>query len=103
MMQLKNDNGDVLTRNIKYASPVMIISNKVINRLIDGTNHIQVIGEPTKYIDLEIRPRKIQAEAINLMVANGDLIHFVFDNIEYVGYILEEIIVTGKQIGRAHV
>lgn len=91
MMQIKNNDGDVLTRNIKYASPLLIMSNKVVNRLIDGTSHIQVIGEPTKYFDLEIRSTKAQAEIISLMVANGDMIHFEFGEVEYNGYILEDV------------
>ena len=91
MLGLKNSSGEILTRNIKSVSPLLVESNKVINRLIDGTSHIQVIGENTKHLKISIRSTKNQAEIVSEMVAEGEFFTFENGSKQYIGLIFDDV------------
>lgn len=91
MVRLENIQGEPLARIIREVSPMKYQSNKQMNRLLDGTFHVQIIGEPIKTIDAMAVASFTQAEQLNAMVDQGTLLALVHNNKKYLGYINEEI------------
>lgn len=70
-------------------SPIMYDSIKVKNKLIDGSYHTQIIGNPVKYFTFEILANQIQVDVINLAVSKGELLKLIIDDKYYIGMIEE--------------
>ena len=91
MIRLETTDGVVLTRIMKEISPISYSSNKQVNRLLDGTYHVQVIGKPLKRIEGIIISSHVQAEKINEYIDQGTLLYFMFLDKKYLVYIEEPI------------
>jgi hypothetical protein len=80
-----NKLGDVLTfvPNLE--------SNKIINRLYDGSYQIQTIGSAGKYATVELFIYRATMDAINLAESRSDLLRVVYNEQTYLGYISEPI------------
>ena len=57
------------------------------NKLLDGTYHIQTIGEPLKYIEFTVVANELQTEKINLMETKGELLKLIDYNRFFIGFI----------------
>ena len=51
MIRLTTLDGDVLSRMINKVSPIQYSSNKQINKLLDGSYHVQIIGSSLRSIE----------------------------------------------------
>ena len=91
MVRLECIQGEPLARIIREVSPMKYQSNKQVNRLLDGTYHVQIIGEPIKTIDAVAIASFNQAERLNNMVDQGTLLALVHHNKKYLVYINEVI------------
>lgn len=91
MVRLESIQGEPLTRIIREVTPMKYQSNKQVNRLLDGTYHVQIIGEPIKTIDAVAIASFKQAERLNSMIDQGTLLALVHSNKKYLGYINEAI------------
>ncbi len=89
MIRLENSQNKVLSRGIKDISPIQYESIQVKNKLLDGTYHIQTIGEPLKYIEFEILSNHDQVDLINMAEHQGEPLRLTLDNKHYEG-LLEE-------------
>ena len=91
MVRLESIQGEPLARIIREVSPMKYQSNKQVNRLMDGTYHVQIIGEPIKTIDAVAVASITQAEQLNSMVDQGTLLALVHHSKKYHVYINEAI------------
>lgn len=82
---------EMLSRLIKRAGVIKFDSNLIKNKLLDGTFHVQVIGDPIKSIDLEIYSNGINSERINEMQSSGAIFKLHLDGEEYQGFIDTQI------------
>lgn len=80
-----------LTKGIRNLSPIINESNIVKNKLLDGSQHIQVIGEPTEYITLDVLADYDQTRRINIGKGTGEILRLNVYNETYEGAILEDI------------
>lgn len=78
--------GNILSIAIYDLIP-SLIGNRIKNKLIDGTMHVQNIGEPTKYISFECASGFDNMNKINEIDFSGQPIKVFFDNKYYVGLI----------------
>lgn len=60
---------------------------KIISRLYDGSRHIQSIGAPARYADVEIFAYKATLDAMNLAEAQAELLKLTYCGDVYLGYI----------------
>ena len=100
MIRLENYNGEVLSRILKDLSPFEYVSNRVVNRLLDGSYHVQVIGSPLKSTVGTIVSSFRQAEEINRLIDIGAPLIMIFLDKKYIVYIDENI--SWKRINFAH-
>ncbi len=100
MIRLETISGDVLSKILKEVSPVKYESNKKVNRLLDGTYHVQIIGQPLMSLEGTILSSHKQAEKLNKLIDQGTPLIFIFLDKKYVVYIDEEI--SWKRISFAH-
>ena len=100
MIRLETSNGEVLSRILKDLSPFEYVSNRVVNRLLDGSYHVQVIGSPLKSTVGTIVSSFRQAEKINLLIDFGTPLVMIFLDKKYKVYIDENI--SWKRINFAH-
>ena len=100
MIRLETSNGEVLSKILKDLSPFEHVSNRVVNRLLDGSYHVQVIGSPLKSTTGTIVSSFRQAEKINLLSDLGTPLVLIFLDKKYVVYIEENI--SWKRINFAH-
>lgn len=91
MIKLETTDGVALSRVIREVSPIRYTSNKQVNRLLDGTFHVQVIGKPLKRIEGIIISSHVQAEKINEFIDQGTPLHFRYLDKKYLVYIEEPI------------
>lgn len=100
MIRLETSNGEVLSRILKEVSPMKYASNKLVNRLLDGTYHIQIIGRPLRSIESTIISSHKQADILNELIDQGTPLVLVFLGEKYLVYIDEPI--QWKRINFAH-
>ena len=91
MIKLETTDGVALSRVIREVSPIWYTSNKQVNRLLDGTFHVQVIGKPLKRIEGIIISSHVQTEKINEFIDQGTPLHFRYLDKKYLVYIEEPI------------
>lgn len=89
MILLQNLDSNKLSYGIRSLSPMMYDTVKVKNKLIDGSYHTQIIGNPVKYFTFEILSNQIQVDVINLAVSKGELLKLIIDDKYYIGMIEE--------------
>lgn len=89
MIELRATNGQVLSLAIRNLSPEKLEGQVVKNRLIDGSYHIQTIGEPSKTREFEILANETQVEKINRAEATGEEIVLQIDETIHRGLIGE--------------
>lgn len=100
MIRLETSNGEVLSRILKEVSPIKYVSNKQVNRLLDGTYHVQIIGSPLKSIEGTIVSSHNQADKLNTLIDQGTPLVLIFLDKKYLIYIDEPI--QWKRINFAH-
>lgn len=91
MIKLTTVNGDALSRILKDVSPIMFASNRQVNRLLDGSYHVQVIGSPLKSMEGTIISSHLQAEKLNELIDQGTPLILFFLDKKYLVYIDEPI------------
>lgn len=87
MIKLETIDGMLLSRIIKEVSPTTYSSNRQVNKLLDGTNHIQIIGEPLKSKEAVIISSHNQAEKLNELIDKGNPLVLYFIDKKYIVYI----------------
>ena len=100
MIRLETSSGEVLSRILKEVSPIKCASNKQVNRLLDGTYHVQIIGSPLKSMEGTIISSNNQADKLNTLIDQGTPLVFIFLDKKYLIYIDEPI--QWKRINFAH-
>jgi hypothetical protein len=100
MIRLETSNGEVLSKILKEVSPIKCASNKQVNRLLDGTYHVQIIGSPIKSIEGTIISSHKQADKLNELIDQGSPLVLIFLDKKYLIYIDEPI--QWKRINFAH-
>lgn len=100
MIKLETSSGQVLSRILKEVSPIKYASNKQVNRLLDGSYHVQIIGSPMKSLEATIISSYNQAEKLNELIDQGSPLVLLFLDKKYLVYIEEAI--QWKRINFAH-
>ena len=100
MIRLETSNGEVLSKILKEVSPIKYVSNKQVNRLLDGTYHVQIVGSPLKSMEGTIISSHKQADKLNELIDQGTPLVLIFLDKKYLIYIDEPI--QWKRINFAH-
>lgn len=87
MMALKTTDGELLSWGLRNVSPLMIESILLENKLLDGSNHVQTIGEGLKYFQLEILCNENNVDIVTLTQSQGGFFRLELDDKYYIGYI----------------
>lgn len=74
MIDIVNSSGERLARYTRQASPIIYSPKIIFRELLDGTHHVQTIGEPSKSIELELIATKTQCEQLAIYQGRGDAI-----------------------------
>lgn len=91
MIRIETLDGQVLSKICKEVSPIKYESIVKKNKLLDGSYHIQIIGDPTKYVEFNIIANELQVEKINLMETLGNPIVLIDNDREFIGLIDNKI------------
>jgi hypothetical protein len=91
VVRLESIEGENLSRFLREVSPMKYQSNKQVNKLLDGTYHVQIIGEPMKTIDAVVIASFNQAERLNFQIDQGSPLVLFLYNKKYLVYINEAI------------
>ena len=91
MIKLTTSSGEPLSRILSEVSPIMYASNRQVNRLLDGSYHVQVIGSPLKSMEGTIISSHLQAEKLNELIDQGAPLVLFFLDKKYLVYIDEPI------------
>lgn len=100
MIRLETSTGIILSKILKEVSPIEYSSNRQVNRLLDGSYHVQIIGNPLRKIQGVIISTFNQADLINSLVDQGTPMVLIFLDKKYLGFIDEGI--SWKRINFAH-
>lgn len=100
MIRLETSSGEVLSKILKEVSPTKYSSNKQVNRLLDGTYHVQIIGDPLKHKEGIIISSHNQANKLNELIDQGSPLVLYFLEKKYIVYVEEPI--SWKRINFAH-
>lgn len=100
MIKLETTDGVLLSKILKEVSPTIYSSNKQINRLLDGTYHVQIIGESLKSKEATIISSYNQSERLNEIIDKGTPVVLFFLDKKFVVYINDAI--DWKRINFAH-
>lgn len=85
MIYLTNKHNDKLSKGIKDLSPIQYESIQVKNKLLDGSYHIQTIGDPASYIEFVILSNHNQVATISQAQAIGEALKLIVDDKYYIG------------------
>ena len=91
MIKLETINGQVLSRILKDISPISYSSNRQVNRILDGSYHVQIIGNPLKSMTGIIVSSHEQADQLNKLIDQGTPLVLLFLDKKYLVYIDENI------------
>lgn len=86
MDRLETLNEEVLSLYIKNLIP-SLKGNQVKNRLLDGSLHIQTIGEAIKIITFDIVSNDENMNRINAIEFEGEDVRVLYDDKYYIGKI----------------
>jgi len=76
-----------LSKGIKSLSPVLYDGIKIENTLLDGSLHIQTIGEPQEYINFDVLANHNQVDDINYLNSLGGQLKLIVDDKYYIGHL----------------
>jgi len=85
LILLEDLNNTKLSYGIRDLSPLQYDTIQVKNKLLDGSYHIQTIGEPLKYITFEILSNHNQVDLLNQAEHKGEELRLIIDDKFYVG------------------
>ena len=91
MIRLETSSGEILSKILKEVSPMKSSSNKQVNRLLDGSYHVQIIGNPMQSMEGTIVSTFNQAEKLNLLTDIGTPLVLTFMDNKYQVYVDEAI------------
>ena len=100
MIRLETSTGEVLSRILKEISPIEYSSNRKVNRLLDGSYHVQIVGSALKSMEGTIVSTFGQAEKLNSLIDQGTPLVLIFLDKKYLVY--AEDIIAWKRINFAH-
>lgn len=81
---------NTLSKGIKSLSPILYDGIKIENKLLDGTLHIQTIGDAQRYFTFELLSNHIQVDLLNSINAQGGRVKAIIDGDYYIGYCYTE-------------
>ncbi len=87
MIRLINLQDKTLSRGIRSLSPMQYDTIQIKNRLLDGSYHVQMIGEPAKSFTFEILSNQDQVNKINIAESIGENLRLIIDDKAYIGLI----------------
>lgn len=100
MIRLETSTGEILSRILKEISPIEYSSNRQVNRLLDGSYHVQIVGSALKSMEGTIVSTFNQAEKINSLIDLGTPLVLIFLDKKYLVYADDKI--AWKRINFAH-
>jgi len=100
MIRLETSTGEVLSRILKEITPIEYYSNRQVNRLLDGSYHVQVVGSALKSMEGTIVSTFNQAEKLNSLIDLGTPLVLNFLDKKYLVYADDKI--AWKRINFAH-
>lgn len=100
MIRLETSTGEVLSRILKEISPIEYSSNRQVNRLLDGSYHVQIVGSALKSMEGTIVSTFYQAEKLNSLIDLGTPLVLIFLDKKYLVYADDKI--AWKRINFAH-
>ena len=86
MIRLETSTGEVLSRILKEISPIEFTSNRQVNRLLDGSYHVQIVGSALKSMEGTIVSTFNQAEKLNSLIDLGTPLVLIFLDKKYLVY-----------------
>lgn len=100
MIRLETSTGEILSRILKEISPIEYSSNRQVNRLLDGSYHVQIVGSALKSMECTIVSNFNQAEKLNSLIDQGTQLVLIFLDKKYLVYADDKI--AWKRINFAH-
>ena len=100
MIRLETSTGEILSRILKEISPIEYSSNRQVNRLLDGSYHVQIVGSALKSMEGTIVSTFYQAEKLNSLIDLGTPLVLIFLEKKYLVYADDKI--AWKRINFAH-
>ena len=100
MIRLETSTGEILSRILKEISPIEYSSNRQVNRLLDGSYHVQIVGSALKSMEGTIVSTFSQAEKLNCLIDQGTPLVLIFLDKKYLVYADDKI--AWKRINFAH-
>lgn len=100
MIRLETSTGEILSRILKEISPIEYSSNRQVNRLLDGSYHVQIVGSALKSMEGTIVSTFNQAEKFNSLIDLGTPLVLIFLDKKYLVYADDKI--AWKRINFAH-
>jgi len=100
MIRLETSTGEVLSRILKEISPIEYSSNRQVNRLLDGSYHVQIVGSALKSMEGTIVSTFSLAEKLNSLIDQGTPLVLIFLDKKYLVYADDKI--AWKRINFAH-
>ncbi|MHB1453375.1 MAG: hypothetical protein ACYCYM_05395 [Saccharofermentanales bacterium] len=100
MIRLETSTGEILSRILKEISPIEYSSNRQVNRLLDGSYHVQIVGSALKSMEGTIVSTFSQAEKLNSLIDQGTPLVLIFLDKKYLVYADDKI--AWKRINFAH-
>ena len=100
MIRLETSTGEILSRILKEISPIEYSSNRQVNRLLDGSYHVQIVGSALKSMEGTIVSTFNQAEKLNSLIDLGTPLVLIFLEKKYLVYADDKI--AWKRINFAH-
>ena len=100
MIRLETSTGEVLSRILKEFSPIEYSSNRQVNRLLDGSYHVQIVGSALESMEGTVVSTFKQAERLNSLIDQGTPLVLIFLDKKYLVYADDKI--AWKRINFAH-
>ena len=100
MIRLETSTGIILSKILKEVSPIEYSSNRQVNRLLDGSYHVQIVGSALKSMEGTIVATFSQAEKLNSLIDQGTPLVLIFLDKKYLVYADDKI--AWKRINFAH-
>ena len=100
MIRLETSTGEILSRILKEISPIEYSSNRQVNRLLDGSYHVQIVGSALKSMEGTSVSTFSQAEKLNSLIDQGTPLVLIFLDKKYLVYADDKI--AWKRINFAH-
>jgi len=89
MIKLYTTDGTLLSYAIRDTSPLMMESIMIENKLLDGSIHVQSIGDGFKFYEFTLVSNEIQVDIITPLQSEGGLFRLELDGKYYIG-LMEE-------------